>query len=448
MKEHRTTCAYHCRWRLPPRGVFSLAERRRNRLVVGLALAIAAWPGCSKNEVSQPSPTVTVQVATVGMGKIDRTISTDAVIFPLRQAALTPKISAPVHRFLVERGDHVHAGELLAELDNQDLAASVTDNKGAYEQAQAAYETATRQSMPEEIQKAELDAKAAHDSMLVAQKLYTSQQNLFQQGATARKNVEDANLAYIQARNQYEIANKHLESMSKFGKEQEFKAAEGQLTSARGKYLGAQAQLGFAEMRSPIDGVVTDRPLYAGEMAATGTPLITVMDLSQVVARCHIDPQQATALRVGDAASILAMGSANSIPGKVTMVGPAADPGSTTVEVWVQSANAEGVLRPGVTTKVMIIAETALNVVLIPPASVLTAPGGNTSVMVIDGENKAHSQSVKIGIRGKDSAQVIEGLQPGERVATVGAYDLFTEDPDVLVKTKLQIYNPSEAAPE
>ena len=215
------------------------------------------------------------------------------MIYPLRQAALVPKISAPVLKFFVERGSHVRAGELLAQLEDRDLAAAVTDNKGAFEQAEAAYETATKQSLPEEIQKAELDTKAAHEAMQSTQKVYQGQQNLFAQGATARKNVDDANLAFIQARNQYDLARVHLESLQKLGKAQELKSAEGQLTSARGKYSGAQAQLSFAEVRSPIDGVVTERPLYPGEMAAAGSPLITVMDLSQVVARAHIDQQQA-----------------------------------------------------------------------------------------------------------------------------------------------------------
>ena len=111
------------------------------------------WPGCSKKEGGEVAPTVTVQVATAETEKIERKVSTDAVIYPLRQAALAPKITAPVRKFFVERGSHVHAGELLAQLEDQDLAAAVTDNKGAYEQAEAAYETATKQSLPEEIQK-------------------------------------------------------------------------------------------------------------------------------------------------------------------------------------------------------------------------------------------------------------------------------------------------------
>ncbi len=201
-------------------------------------LALATWPGCSKKEGGEVAPTVTVQVATAETEKIDRKISADAVIYPLRQAALVPKISAPVRKFFVERGSHVHAGDLLAQLENQDLVAAVTDNKGAYDQAQAAYETATKQALPEEIRKAELDTRAAQQAMQSSQKVYEGQQNLFKQGATARKNVDDANLAYIQARNQYDIARRHLDSLQKFGKEQELKSAEGQLTFRTGKVSG------------------------------------------------------------------------------------------------------------------------------------------------------------------------------------------------------------------
>jgi multidrug efflux pump subunit AcrA (membrane-fusion protein) len=408
-----------------------------------LLLTLALWPGCSKKEGGEVAPTVTVQVVTAETEKIERKISTDAVIYPLRQAALVPKISAPVRKFFVERGSHVHAGELLAQLEDRDLAAAVTDNKGAFEQAEAVYETVTKQSLPEEIQKAELDTKAAHEAMQSAQRVYQGQQNLFNEGATARKSVDDANLASIQARNQYDITRLHLESLQKLGKAQELKSAEGQLTSARGKYLGAQAQQSFAEVRSPIDGVVTDRPLYPGEMAAAGSPLITVMDLSQVVARSHIDQQQAAVLKIGNTAIISMPGIADDVYGALTLVSPALDPGSTTVEVWVKAANPYERIRPGGSARLTIIAETAPKAVVIPAVAVLTAADGGTSVMVIDAQNKPHLRKVKLGIRDGNDAQVTEGLQAGEHVATVGAYDLFKEDPDILEKTKVQIEAPS-----
>ena len=73
-------------------------------------------------------------------------------------------------------------------------------------------------------------------------------------------------------------------------KEQELKGFQGQLSSAKASTMGAEAQYSYSEIRSPIDGVVTDRPLYPGEMPP-GVPLITVMDISSVTARAHI-PQE------------------------------------------------------------------------------------------------------------------------------------------------------------
>ena len=84
-----------------------------------------------------------MQVVTVEKKTMQRTVTAEAVLFPLQQAAITPKISAPVKAFYVKRGSRVRKGQLLAVLENRDLAAAAQENKGSYDQAQAAYETTT-----------------------------------------------------------------------------------------------------------------------------------------------------------------------------------------------------------------------------------------------------------------------------------------------------------------
>src|SRR5207249_6810705 len=125
------------------------------------------------------------------------------------------------------------------------------------------------------------------------------------------------------ARNQFEIAQKHLDSLNAIGKQQTLKSAKGQLESAQGKFEGASAQFSYSEIRSPINGGVTERPLYPGEMAAAGTPLLTVMDISQVTARAHIAQQSAALLKIGDNATVTAPGIESPFPGKVSLVSPA-----------------------------------------------------------------------------------------------------------------------------
>src|SRR5579864_1822850 len=265
---------------------------RRDRLAMVLAFILSvlcmALAGCSKKAEPEAPPTVLVQVAVAQKTSIQRKVSGDAVLYPLNQASMVPKISAPVKKYYINRGSHVHAGELVALLENQDLQAATTENKGGYEQAQAAYETATKETLPEELKKAELDLKGARAALDAQQKVFESRQALFNQGAISRKEVDDSRVSYTQAQNTYDLAKQHLESVQAVAQKQDVKAAAGQLTAAQGKYLGAQAQLSYAEIRSPISGVVTDRPLNLGEMAAAGSPVITVMDITQVIARAHI----------------------------------------------------------------------------------------------------------------------------------------------------------------
>jgi HlyD family secretion protein len=394
---------------------------RAAAVVAGAACFMFA-PGCSKEKTEEP--TVSVQVAQVEKKTVQQTITAEALLFPLAQSAIVPKITAPVKKFYVKRGGRVHKDQVLAVLENKDLEAAAQDTRGAYDQAEAAYTTTTAASLPEEIQKAQFDAQVAKENLDATQKVYDSRQELFKQGALPRKDLDQAAVNLVQARSQYEVAQKHLDSLMAVGKQQELKSAAGQLESAKGKYMGASAQLSYSEIRSPIDGWVTDRPLYPGEMPAAGVPLITVMDLSQVIARAHIPQEQAALLKVGDAATITAAGLEKPVEGKVTVVSPALDPNSTTVEIWVQAKNPKQVLKPGSSAQLAMIAETVPDALVVPAAAVLTAPDGTSSVMVVGSDSRAHQKNVKTGIKQGDDIQITDGLKGDEKVVASGAYGL------------------------
>jgi HlyD family secretion protein len=406
----------------------------------GLLLA-----GCSnRKEEPESERVVSVDVAPVLNSAIRLKVTADAVLYPLQQAAIIPKTSAPVKKFYADRGTHVRAGQLLAELENQDLVGAVMESQAAYEQAEATYQTAARATVPQEVQKAELDVRAATDTLAAQQKIFDSRQELLKQGAISQKDVDDARVNLTQARNQYEIARQHLEALQGFGKDQELKAAAAQRDAAKTRHGIAETQLGYSKITSPIDGVVTDRPLYAGEMASNSTAMITVMDLTQVIARTHISQQEAAQLKVGDTANLLPPEGGAPVPGKVTVISPALDPGGTTVEVWIQAANTGERLKPGTSLRVEAIARTVPSALVIPQAAVLTSPSGNTSVIVVDSENKPHKKSVTLGIREGDNVQVTDGVESGDRVVTAGAFELSKLDEDVLAATKVEVQPPKE----
>jgi HlyD family secretion protein len=387
-----------------------------------VALTLLILSGCSHQSADKET-TVPVQAATVKKTTIEHRISAEAILFPLTQSAITPKISAPVKTFYVKRGSRVRRGELLAVLENSDLAAAAQDTKGAYDQAQAVYEISTGTDLPQEIQKAQLDEQAAKQLADAQDRVYNSRKELFQQGALARKELDQARVDLTQARNQYEMAQTRLDGLLATGKQQSLRSAAGQLESAKGKYLGAEAQLGYSEIRSPIDGVIADRPLYPGEMAAAGTPLLTVMDISQVIARAHIPQQDAALLKLGDSATVTAPGEPE-IEGKITVISPALDPNSTTVEIWVQAKNPEQELKPGTSVELSMLAQTISDALVIPAEALLTAPDGSTSLMLIGSDSRTHQKVVKVGVRQGMQVQIVDGAQAGDRVVAAGAYGL------------------------
>ena len=201
------------------------AGQARKLAIAGIAaLVMLISAGCSSDK-GDKEPTVSVQVAAVEKTTIQHTITSQAILFPRQQAAIVPKISAPVQKFLVKRGSAVHEGELLAVLENRDLSAAAQDTEGAYKQQEALHKITTSASLPEEIKKAEADVQQAQQVLDAQEKIYQSRQQLFDQGALPRKELDQSRVDITQARNQYAMAKQHLDNLLAGGKEQELVAA-------------------------------------------------------------------------------------------------------------------------------------------------------------------------------------------------------------------------------
>jgi HlyD family secretion protein len=413
----------------------------RTDLSFSLLFSVAFFllAGCSKKE-PEIAPEVSVQVALAKTGDVSRIVTAEAVVFPLQQAVVAPKITSTVKSFAVQRGARVHKGQLLAVLENADLSAAATQSKGEYEQAEGAYVTSTASSIPEQIQKAELDAASSRAAAEAQKKIVDSRKELFQQGALPRRELDAAEVALAQAESQYQQAQKVLDDLRRSGKEQAVKSAGGQFNAAKGKLLASEAALSYSYIKSPINGVVTDRPLYAGELATANQPLLTVMDNTSLIAKAHISQAQAAGLKKGAEAEIKLAGQDDDpVPAKLSLVSPALDPGSTTIEVWVQAAKPPDSLRPGMTVQVSITAATAKGAVIVPNSSIFQGNDGANYVLVAGSDNVAHQKTVQLGIRGVTETQVTSGVNAGETVITTGGYGL----PD---KTKIKIEAPEKSA--
>jgi HlyD family secretion protein len=385
--------------------------------------AFATLQGCGSTE-KEPEPLVAVQVAPAKHDSISKTVSAEAVVYPLEQAVITPKITSTIRKFYVQRGSHVKKGELLAQLENADLASAAEQSQGEYEEAQAGYATTTGASLPQQIQKAQLDAAAAQASYDAQKKVYDARKELFDEGAIPRRDLDTAQVLLAQAVSQNEQAQKQLADLNRLGKEQTLKSANGQLAAAKGKYLNAKAMLSYSEIRSPIDGVVTDRPFYEGELATANQPILTVMNTAKLIAKAHIVQSEAVQLKVGDDAEIFVPGVDQPIKGRVMLISPALDPGSTTIEVWVEAIRPGPALKPGMSVSFQATVRTEKNALVVPTAAVFKSAEGSDYVMLAGSDSKAHQTTVKVGIRNKQFAEIQSGLKEGESIIISGGYGL------------------------
>jgi HlyD family secretion protein len=399
-----------------------MKNHSRNGTALLLAI-LSAGIGCSSSE-KEKEPVVSVEVSPAGKTSIAQAVTADAVLFPLSQATVAPKITSTIVDFKIQRGSHVKKGQVLAILESKDLAAQAEASKGDFDQANANYMITLNSGLPQQVQKAELDAAAGKSAFNAAQAVYSSRKDLFQQGAIPRRDLDTAEVALAQAKSQNEQAQKQLADLRRLGQEQLTKAAQGTKESAEGHYRAAAAELSYSEIRSPIDGVITDRPMYVGDLATANQPILTVMDTSSLIAKAHIPQSEAILLKAGDPAELKVENLDEPVKARVTLVSPALDPGSTTIEVWVQARNSNPALKPGMAVSLKMTAKAVKDAVAVPVASVFKNADGAYYVLLAGPDNKAHQKTVLLGVENSELVQIASGINAGDLVITTGGFGI------------------------
>ena len=410
----------------------------KNRwLFAALAAGLLAASGCSKKEETETEAPAPVQVTAVTQEPIRHIVAGDGILFPQDQTGVMPNISKPVLKFYANRGDHVKQGQLLASLESGDLAAAVANAKSQVSQAELNLHTVEMATVPEAVVKAETDVQSDTQQLDAAQKLLDSQTELFRQGALAGRRVDEARVQFVSAKAQLQAAQEHLRALNSVGKGDQISTARAQVQTAQAQLQAADAQLGYAEIHSPKTGIVADRPIYEGEMAVPGTPLITVVDISRVVARVNIPQNQGNLVKVGQPAEVAQADSGQKVTGKVIVVSPATDANSTTLQVWVQADNPGERLKPGSSVHVKIITQEFKNATTVPATAILPGETGGTAVLVII-DSVAHRRPVEVGVREGDKVQILNGCRPGEEVVTVGGMGVDDKGKVKVIDTSVQ----------
>lgn len=392
--------------------------RRRRRWIwlplIGLVLAgaIVGLKGALRNNHA-PDPS---KLARVERGDLARSVVAVGKIEPKAKVEVKSKASGIVKQIFVHYSDWVRQGQVLAELDKEELQARVREARAALLAARAAEEAAVAAYERNQVEAQGPDLPFLKASLDRAQQLY-------QQGLIAKSVLEEADKAYQLALHRQMTALRNV-SVSRA----EVARAKAQVAQAQAMLDRAEEDLRNSTILSPMDGIVLSRDVEVGDavssilvLGSQATKLFTLGDVSDVYVLGKVDEADIGKVYLGQPARIVVESFKDrKFYGKVTKISPLGveKDNVTTFEVRVSIHNPGGELKANMTANAEIILEEKKNVLLVPEAALIYDRQRNSFVEVPDptAPGGRRRVAVKTGISNGIKTELLAGLKEGDTV--------------------------------
>ncbi len=394
-------------------------KKRRKRIIIWSSIAAAvvalvvagALIASSSGTKIDPS-----KLAKVEKGDLAKSVVATGKIWPITQVEVKSKATGIVKKLYVEYGDKVKKGQLLAELDRDEMQAQVDQAR-----AQLEASIASLNSTRADLVRAKVDAEGPDVPLL--KRAYDRAQGMANDGVVSASALDDAEKNYELALNKQNVAKAQLQVLqAKIGQ------AQGQLSHDRATLKQLEEQLGYTTIESPLDGIVLSRDVEIGDavssilvLGSSATLVMTLGDTSEVYVKGKVDESDIGKVYLGQPARIKVESFKDkTFTGKVTKISPMGveKDNVTTFEVRVSINNPEGVLKAMMTANAEIILEEHKNVLQIPEGSIIYDKDKKASVEVPDPKGKEGKRkiAVNIGISNGAKTELLSGLKEGDQV--------------------------------
>jgi HlyD family secretion protein len=392
--------------------------KKRKRLVWFASLAaLLVLVICGLAAALRPKRTIDVdKLALVERSDIVRSVVATGKIEPLTKVEVKSKASGIVEKILVDAGQHVRQGLVLAELDKEQLRAAVAEQSANLEAAQAALQAADASYRKNLVDAEGPDVPFLKNDMDRAHDLY-------KQGLIALNAMQDAEKNYQLAANRQLSAQRNAE-MSRAQVAQ----AKAQIAQAKAALDNANENLRYATITSPIDGEVLSKDVEVGDavssilvLGSQATLVMTLGDTSEVYVRGKVDESDIGKVYLGQAARIVVESFKDkAFQGKVTKISPLGveKDNVTTFEVRVSIQNSTGELRANMSANAEIILEEKKGVLLAPEGALIFDKDKKISVEIPDpkADTGRRAVPVTVGISNGVKAEILSGLSEGQKV--------------------------------
>ena len=396
----------------------NLKKKRRRRIIyicLGvfgfLAVAggvIAATRGGTKIDPSK--------LAKVEKGDLAKSVVATGKVEPITKVEIKSKASGIVKKLYIDAGDRVKKGQLLAELDKEEIAARVAQAK-----AQEEASTASAKGTEADLERAKVDAEGPDVPML--KRAYERSQGMAKEGVVSASALDDAQKNYELALNKQNVAKAQLQVLkAKIGQ------AQAQVAQDHANLTQLEEQLSYTTITSPIDGIILSRDVEVGDavssilvLGSSATLIMTLGDTSEVYVKGKVDESDIGKVYLSQPARIKVESFKDkTFNAKVTKISPMGveKDNVTTFEVRVSINNPGGELKAAMTANAEIILEEHKNVLQIPEGSILYDKDKKASVEIPDEKGKEGKRkiAVNIGISNGAKTEVLGGLKEGDQV--------------------------------
>ena len=413
---------------------------RRASLALGLLATASALTGCGDRSgvveaKSKATPALAVTVAAVQVRAVQRTVDATGSLLAWQQVILNTPVRGTVARILVDLGDRVEAGQVIAQLDPRELAlgveqadAGVGAARDSLLRARAQTDAAraqlqqvseARRSLEANINRA---AAALEETRVNLERMRT----LVQENLVAQREVDVARTQYEVTRAAHETAQVEMSQYPSRVRAAEaevasnvsaVRVAEAELRRREADLALARKRLTDATVTAPIRGAIARRHLNPGQFVLEDAPVFTIVQTDPLKFTGTVPEHAALQVKPGQLVRLRAeLAETREFTGRVTRVSPAVEVASRTVLIEAEVPNPDGRLKPGLFARGAAVIREDRDVTFVPEAAVSYFAGLTRVFVIADGT--ARQRSVTLGTRVDGLIEIVKGVQPGEQVAT------------------------------
>jgi HlyD family secretion protein len=393
-------------------------KKRRKRIIIGsiivvvivliVGVAVAFSHGSTKIDPSK--------LAKVEKADLAKSVVATGKVEPITKVEVKSKASGIVKKLYVEYGDRVKKGQLLAQLDKEEITAGVEQSRAALQAADANLKGAQA-----DYERAKVDAESPDVPLL--KRAYDRAVQMAKDGVVSASTLDDAERAYKLAVNKQSVARAQMLVL-----QAKIVQSQAQVAQDQANLKQLEEQLSYTDIESPIDGIVLSRDVEVGDavssilvLGSSATLVMTIGDTSEVYVKGKVDEADIGRVYLKQPSRIKVESfkdkTFNGVVTKISPMGVEKD-NVTTFEVRVSIENPGGELKAEMTANAEIILDEHKNVLQIPEGSILYDKDRNASVEVPDAKGKEGKRKVaiNIGISNGAKTEVLKGLNEGDQV--------------------------------